>query len=78
MAVIFIACNSNSAAGVLALLGGLYLLYGFYSGIEFSSVAQNDGVQLLLDLAQQSRRVDSREIAVDMLVNDFDQGKYFG
>jgi hypothetical protein len=78
MAVIFIACNSNSAAGVLALLGRLYLLFGFYSGIELSSVPQNHRVQLLLDLAQQSGRIDSREITIDMLVNDFDQGKYFG
>jgi len=32
----------------------------------------------LLDLAQDPRRIDTGEIAVDMLVDDFDEGEEFG
>jgi len=33
----------------------------------------NNGIELLLHFPQKTRRVDPREIPVDVLVNDFDE-----
>jgi hypothetical protein len=37
-----------------------------------------DGIQLLLDLAQNAWRVDSWEVPVNVLVDDFHQRQKFG
>jgi len=34
-------------------------------------MAEDNGIQFLLYLAQQERRIDSRKVPVDMLVDDF-------
>ncbi len=36
-------------------------------------MARNNGIQLLLDFAKDTRRVDSRKIPVDMLIDNFDE-----
>ena len=51
---------------------------GLDGAIDFSAMAGNDRIQFLLDLAQDPRRIDTGEIAVDMLVDDFDEGEEFG
>ena len=48
---------------------------GLDGAIDFGAMAGNDRIQLLLDLAEDPRRIDTGEIAVDMLVDDFDEGE---
>ena len=58
--------------------GGLRLFGGFYRGIYFFAVTHDHGVQLLLDFPQNARRIDAWEIPVDMLIDDFHEGKQLG
>ena len=36
-------------------------------------MANDDGIQLLLDFAKQARRVDARKVPVDVFVNNLDE-----
>jgi hypothetical protein len=36
-------------------------------------MANDDGIQLLLDFAEQARRVDARKVPVDVFVDDLDE-----
>jgi hypothetical protein len=56
-------------------VGGFGLFRGFYYGIDLITVAEDNRVQLLLNLSQYARRVDARKVAVDVFVDDLDQGK---
>ena len=38
-------------------------------------MAHNDGIQLLLDFAKDTRRADSRKVPVYMLIDNFDECK---
>ena len=42
---------------------------------DFLAVAHDDGIKLLLNLTEHPWRIHSREIPVDMLVNNLDQRK---
>ena len=57
---------------------GLGLLFRFYGCVDFCAMTLDDGFQFLLDLTKYARRIDAREIAVDVFVHNLDQGEYLG
>ena len=61
-----------------SLLFDLGLSCGLDDRVNFLSMVGYDGIQLLLDLAQNAWRVDSWEVPVNVLVDDFHQRQKFG
>jgi hypothetical protein len=67
----------KSSRGCLGFSSGFGLLFSFVREVKLFTAAEDNGIELLLDFAQQPRRVDAWKIPVDMLVDDFDERKKF-
>ena len=50
---------------------------GLDGAIDFCSMTGDYRIELLLDFTENTRRIDSRKVSIDVFVNDLDRGKQF-